>query len=203
MEIKNHFYTRYCQRFLDMKDVDEKELKKYVFDNKEKLTEDIIELKNNGILIWTGEIADQECSDFYLYDNIIMVASPPGSDTLITIYGLDYGFSDSTNRQIIKSLLGEISKVEKDLSKCEVKNKTIISSKTFELSEVEQQMKAMKEQLKMLEERKLCVEYDIRTAHSGISYLNLEKDKLARKLIGSINLKMILLAGKCSNGTAR
>lgn len=196
MEIRNHVYIRYCERFLNMKNVDEKEIKKYIFENKKDLTNKILELKEKSRLVWTGTVADQTMKNFYLYDNIILVESID-INCLITIYILDYGFcSEKVNREIIKTLLNEMNKAEIKINKYKEKIEKILPQKECKLSVVNEEINAVEEQLEILKNKKKLIEDDIKLSNDELRYLVLERDKIARQLVTSINLKMDALKEK-------
>lgn len=198
MNVTIHAMERYCQKILDM--IDNKEIKKYINENREKLSKEVLELKNNSKHIYFGVIGDNTPKNFYIVNNICMVCSEK-DDSIITLIKLEYGFTDEINQSIIDGLLREIDKTNEELE--QIKNEITVKlpKKQAELSLIDKEIRIIEEQLKILKDRKANTEEEVNLFSKRIEYNNLQKEKHVNKLVYSINYKTEFVNGK-SNGNA-
>jgi hypothetical protein len=100
-----HILKRYCERVLGM--TDEKEIKKYINDNRDEVTKNIMDIKDKSNHIFTGKIGDNIVRNFYITENICFVCGEK-DDIPITMYKLQYGFSSEIDLKIVEGLYENI-----------------------------------------------------------------------------------------------
>jgi len=193
MNVKNHVYFRYCQRILNMQD--KKEINEYTFQNKDKITDDIISLFNQATYLWTGVLGENKPMNFYIYDGICFVCTI-NNESIVTLYKLNYGFTEDIDKSIINGLLAEICKVNEKINKITEHKDKILPVKEYEISNIDNEISVLQEQIKILEKKKSHITEEINVINDELNFVLLEKDKIARQLVNSINYRMDFIENK-------
>lgn len=160
-------------------------------DTKERYTKDITKIYENSILIYEGKFFDHSKARFLLADDIILV-SDVKETKIITLYRIDFGFDNETNKMLQNKLIENL-KIEKQ--KMEDNKLTI-----------EEEANKIKESLMLLESEKKDIQASLDAVESAISstaeyhdHLSSEVNRrknnyntIARQLCYSINCKKSL-----------
>jgi hypothetical protein len=178
---------------------DEKEIKKYINENRNPLEKEITDIQKKSKHIYFGSIGDNVIRNYYLKDNMCIICSE-NNDAVITIIKLEYGFGEEIDKNIIKGLLKELD--ENYVKEDEIKDEIALElpRKQQILDVANEEIRVLEEQLKIIRNKKQVIENDINGFSKDIEYNNLQKGKLAYKLIYCINYKFDCLNYKNSNG---
>ena len=190
MNISNHTFTRYCERFLDMKD--KMEIKQYIVQNKDRLTENILKLHEHSKHIYTGQIGDNTTKKFYNNKNVILVCNVK-DDCVITLFKVDYGFPEKTNLIVIRDLLLEMDKKYKEQGKIKNKIKKELANKENELLSINEKIKLCEDQINILKSKKLSLTEEIKNVNYESNIIQKDIDKIALQLCNSVEYRKDLL----------
>lgn len=191
MNITNHAFDRFTERIVGI--ADQLAARQYINQNKEKITEDINKLVEFSELLFTGQInGDKSTKNYLLRDNIILVTDTANS-ALITLYKIDFGFGDKTDRLIASNLKEDIMILKKQLCDKKLDIDTNVEYKKYELNTIESQVETLKQQLFMLELKKNTKESEIKVAYNDVEILSKDIEMLAVKLCNSLEYKKDIL----------
>jgi len=182
----NHALKRYCERILNMKD--EKEIKDYTTQNRNVIMQEINNFYDEAKLFYTGCILDDEVKNFYINKDLLLINNLDNS-CCISLYFIDFGFTDYTNNNIITDLITEIERNRCLLSKTQEEIQEDIKDKYKELSMVDGEIEALQSQLKLLEKKRNNINENIKYIEDQPSKIKIEIKKLANKLINSWEYK--------------
>lgn len=188
-----HCLQRYSERILKL-DLVNGELKKYINENKNKLVNDILELKQNSRLIYSGQINEHTESNFYLNKNIIIVEDVQNKN-LKTLFDLSFGFDEDIDADIAKKLISKLENINKKIDKTKEKINKDLSKKQVEIETVDNEIKFLQQQLELLQKKRDKLNVDVEVINNEVTMLKIEKDKIAHRLI-SANYKLEQLNDK-------
>lgn len=191
MQITNHFLDRYAERILGISDL--LAARQYINQNREKIEEDIRKLFEHSELLITMQLqGDKTTKNFYIRDNIILVAKSDNS-VLITLYRIDFSFGEKTDRMIIQNLKEEIQTLKEQMKN---KKESIDNEIEFKKKEVEMigiEVINLEQQLNMLKLKKQTKENEIRVSYNEVEILNKQIEMRAIKLCNSLEYKSDIL----------
>lgn len=193
MNIRNHFFERYCQRILKIEDI--QEIKQYIVQNKGKLNDDISKMFDHSKFIYSGQLWDNITRNYHIVDNIILVSDTQNS-ALITLFRCDFGFGDKTNRSIVKDLVEEVESKQDFIKAEDIKIKSYIEEKEHELEVNEKEIQLIEDQKKLLLENQSVINGEIKTSRNDINIVQKDIEKLALSLCSSMDYKKELFEGK-------
>lgn len=190
MCVQHHALVRYTQRFLGI--TDEKNAKKHVNNNRDKLECEVLNLKEQTKHIYQGAIGDNIPRNFYANNEICIVCGEK-DDVPISLYKHDFGLTEKANKKVVECLLEEIEEVNQ--KKEEIKNKiqNELPKKQNDLFVLEQEINILQQQLKIKLKQKDNIENEIELMNKEIEVNDLEKQKIVAKLVGSIFYRMDFL----------
>lgn len=195
INVKNHFFERYCERILLMED--KNEIKQYIVQNKDRLTKDCQAMFEHSEYIYSGQLWDNITRNYYIRDNIILVVDTTKT-ALITLFRCDFGFGDKSNKAIVDNLKEEIRNKQDVLSEEEEEIKTFIENKEHDLSLIEKQMRLLDEQKLLMVQRRDMIKKEIDSQKMKKNIIQKDIDKLALTLCSSMDYKKELAEGKVS-----
>lgn len=192
INITKHAFDRYAERILGY--TDQFAARQYVNANEEKVTEDINKLFSFSTLLWTGQInGDKSTKNYYLKDNIILVTDTSNT-ALITLYRIDFGFSNEIDRIISEKLLEEILELQNKLSERKMAVAETAEIKKAELSNIESELFILKNQVKLLEFKRQAKDSEIKVLFNDVEIVSKQIEVKALKLCNSLEYKKELLA---------
>lgn len=192
MNVTSHARERYLERIEGILDIDKrKDLLKNDIQNTE---EKIIDLYNNGHKIFEGSLYEkQPSSSFYLSDNIILVLNAK-NESIITLYKVDFGFSESTNRATLLSLLEDVTTLEEEIDLVAESSYFSIDKLESEICSNEFQIQSLESQLFLLKENNKLLETNKKTIENQLQNKILKKETALKSICNSMKFKMDILA---------
>lgn len=190
MNVSNHAYERYCERFLNIEDC--KEIKKYIVENKDKIFNSINDLYEDSKFIYHGKLGTDDISRFYLKDQIILVLNHT-DDCIRTLYKIDFGFPANINQNVIDGLMEEIFKIQNELDQEVVRQQKDIDKNLLELENIQQEINAVEEKLKYLNAKKSVLNQDITCIKIRTNELEGILKKTAFQLCNSLEYRKEIL----------
>lgn len=154
IKISRHAEERYAERIMS-KD-DKGDIIRFISNHKEKIQKDFEKMIAYGTLLYTGtslKDKNRKC-EVYLNDLWVLIFDP-GSDTVVTLYRIDLGVGEDLNKEFLERALNNITlskeqKVEIDqiADKIIQECREIISQNENEISKLKQQLKRLEEENK-------------------------------------------------------
>lgn len=183
MNITNHCLDRYTERILGISDT--QTMKQYIAQNRDMLVKDIERILEYANMVYTGQInGDKSTKNYWLRDNIVIVTDT-GNSTAITLYKIDFGFGEKTDKMITSNLLDEITIFREKI--CNIKSEidNNVEYKKTEIGNIENEITALKEQIFMLEFKKNTLENEVKVAYNEVEMLNKNLEVRALKICNS------------------
>lgn len=190
--IKNHAKQRYCQRVLGI--TEQNEWKRYIAQNDQMITDHVNRMVEHSEFIYRGQIGDNTTKVFRMSDNYVLVLDSQET-CVITLFRCYFDFGDDTDRFIIKQELLKLDELHADLKTLDEEINSFIETKTVESSTLEQQIRAMEEQIKFLKIRKSSVDEEIKGKRATRDFNIKEIEKRAVRLCNSIEYRKDLQEG--------
>lgn len=131
-------------------------------------------------LIWV----DNEGIKYYINSDNLMfvVGSEHGSDTIITLYEVDYGFSKHINSMVIKEQAKVLEVSRDELDELKLKSEAKRQDLNSELYNITDEMSALKSKLKYLEAEERLVKNELDLIGAEVSMKQAEFNKEYNKL---------------------
>jgi len=186
IDITNHAYERYCERVLGMALA---EIKPYLTQQrKDILKVSISDMFDRSRWVYTGKYMENTFSAFYLFDDILLVCKPE-TNTLITMYPVEFGFSRNTNKKVIDDLMDEILELQEEYTREEpfVAEETGNIERNILLCETK--IQSLTAQLKMIEDQKRSYEFQKGIVGNPLRVLTEKIHVVASKICYSVNYK--------------
>lgn len=190
LNIKEHFKKRYCERILGMSD--EKEVLYYLAQNQERVVEQCGKLFKYSKFLWRGAIGDNITRNYHICGAVIIVTTTDES-TLITLYKVDYGFPEKTNRKVANDLLDEIRQLDKKYDDVVEQANAKTDQLKLEQENTARQMAYLEDQMRLLKQRNDILNETIKQLNNEPFLIQRDIDKYASQLCNSLALKMDLL----------
>jgi len=174
MNISNHAYQRYVERFKDKSEY--KNIKDYILKNKNQITDEILEVFEGSTYIYKEKIGEYPVdAHYYIYQNINIIVNET-NDCIITLYPINFGFEcDKTNSTIIGNLIENIENLKLELTKVNEENNLEIQQKELLLTNVNTEIEYLLSQIDILKSQKNLIEQEIK-------HLNIVPDKIKNKI---------------------
>jgi hypothetical protein len=190
--VKNHAKLRYAQRVLGMSD--EKEIKQYLAQNDQLVIDHINKMVDNSHFIYRGQIGDNTTKIFRIADNYILVLDSQET-CVITLYKCYFDFGEKTDRFIIQQEMIMLDELHQELKNIDAEIDAFIEIKTVETSTLEQQIKALEEQVRMMKIRKTTCDEEVKGKRAVREFSLKEIEKRAVRLCNSIEYRKDLQSG--------
>lgn len=186
MNIRNHCKERYAERILG---IDKNESSKYAVQHDKEISEKLHELYSKSTYFWTGKVNDNPVSSFFINGDIVIVTDEQKS-CLITLYKIDFGFPAATNKTVVKDLVKEIGKLNKEKDKQVNKISPLIEQKRFEINRMENEIELLKEKIAILEKQKRIEEEQLSSMSSNTELIDKDIKMFALRLVDSLAFKI-------------
>lgn len=188
ISITNHALERYSKR---IKKDDIINIASLSIDTRARYQEELCKMYEHSKLIYEGKFTDHSETKFLLSDDIILITDLKETK-LITLYRIDFGFDDETNRMLRSRLVEQL-----DLAKAELENSN---------TDFSNELQGALESLDILISEKKDLQASLEAVNDSIaitndyiddirsrSYGNKAKyDNIARQICYSINCKKAL-----------
>lgn len=187
MDVTKHIIRRYAERIEGIKD--EIEINRYVTMNFELIKERILKIYDYSTWIYRGQIGtDKTTANFYVRDDIVLVGDS-NETKLYTLYRIDFDFPPETNKLIVKDLMSAMKKLREDLEKTQKEVDSYVEERRYVVENCDQQMRNLRDQLEILEQRKRTAKDEIECKQGEILLINKKIDNYANKLCNSLEFK--------------
>ena len=190
MDITNHCIRRYVERIKCINN--SIEVKEYIAVNQDQIEKEINKMFSYSDFIIEAQIGgDKTNKRFYIRDNIIFVVNSDDK-VIITLYKVDFGFPEATNRKIIEDLMEEIFSLAEQLKE---KNKNIneyVEYKKLEIDTWNNEISCLEEKIKCLKRKIKVNECSIDESVQSNNVIRTQLKDYANKLCNSIEYKMDL-----------
>lgn len=190
MNVSNHAYERYCERFLNIKDT--KEIKKYLDDNRDKVYREINTLYDGSLFIYHGKLGTDEIANFYFKDQTIIVVNDVG-DCVKTLYKVDFGFPDHINQNVIDGLIEVIEDLRGQIENEATEQYKQVTNKEVEMNLVDMEIKEVEERLKYLNSKKSIINQEINLIKQSSNDLKNQLTRYAYQLCNSLDYRKEIL----------
>jgi hypothetical protein len=192
MELTNHAYERYCERFLN---ISESNIKNYLEENKESIRNSFIELFNKSIFLFKGAYCENNIVNYYVVDNFIIVVNE-SNEAIITLYKINFGLGEDINKIVTNELIKKIN-ILKEKEQEETKNKEKeISEIEMNINRIDSDIEKLTNEIEILNKNRNILESKKELSEFSIKTLRNDIQAKCGKIIYSINYKMDSLAKK-------
>ena len=183
--VSQHAKSRWVERMNGI--TDDKEIKRYLVDNSDKVVKDIKKSFTNADFVFRGQLGkNHTTSDYYLLNDLVFVFE---KDTIITLFKVDFGIEyEDLNQTIKQSLITALQRAVADQQ--EVKSKSGIKIKGIkgDISKVNAEINSYRKQIDLLSIKKSGLEWQLKSVESDVSLANTKVSTLATKLLYSKDL---------------
>jgi hypothetical protein len=193
MNLTNHFNIRWVERIVGI--TTEKEIKEYIAQNREMISEHANKTFEHAQFIYKGQIGDNVTRNYHIKDDIIFISNT-SNDALITCYKIDLGFTSELNSTVRKGLIKEIQRLSEEKDEIEFNILVDVEAKEQELSTLDDNIAIMEEQLLNLKKQKEFKKKEVSNAKSQSLNVGLELRKYTLMLVNSKDYKSDLLSMK-------
>jgi hypothetical protein len=183
MNITNHCKERYVERIVGITTTNE--LKQYIVLNNDKIVDDIGKLIEYGDIIYTGQINGDKSTKNYLKNGQMIVVMDTGNTTAITLYKIDFGFGEKTDKILTTSILEELNGISVEIENAKAKVNDNVSLRTTEITNIENEIEYLKQQMSTLNLKKDTLENEVKIANSEVETVNKKYEFFALKLCNS------------------
>lgn len=187
MNKTNHIKQRYVERILNINN--SVEVKQYIVDNNDKVESDLDKLMEFSQCIGTAQInGDKTSKNYHLRDNIIIVTDTDNS-TMITLYKVDFGFPDRTNRVIVDDLMKDISELDELLEETNKGINEYIGQKELEIDNYDAEILNLKQRIEIITQKKNVAVDAVKAKRLDNDYIRKQREDYMNKLCNSLALK--------------
>ncbi|ATG86409.1 hypothetical protein LpeD_177 [Lactobacillus phage LpeD] len=183
--VSQHAKSRWVERMNGI--TEDKEIKRYLVDNSDKVVKDIKKSFENANFIFRGQLGkNHTTSDYYLLNDLVFVFE---KDTIITLFKVDFGIEyEDLNETIKRSLITALQRAVADQQ--EVKSKSGIETKRIkgDIIKVNSEINSYRKQIDLLSVKKSGLEGQLKSVEADINLANTKVSTLATKLLYSKDL---------------
>ena len=183
--VSQHAKSRWVERMNGM--TDDKDIKRYLVDNSDKVVKDIKKSFENANFVFRGQLGkDHTTSDYYMLNDLVFVEEKM---TIITLFKVDFGIEyEDLNETIKRSLITALQRAVADQQ--EVKSKSGVKTKRIkdDIIKVNSEINSYRKQIDLLSVKKSGLEGQLKSVESDVSLANTKVSTLATKLLYSKDL---------------
>lgn len=183
--VSQHAKSRWVERMNGLSD--DKEIKRYLVSNSDKVTKDILTSFDNADFVFRGQLGkDHTTSDYYMLNDLVFVFE---KGTIITLFKVDFGIEyEDLNETIKRSLITALQRAVDDQQ--EVKSKSGVETKRIkgDIIKVNSEINSYRKQIDLLALKKSGLEGQLKSVESDVSLANNKVSTLATKLLYSKDL---------------
>lgn len=183
--VSQHAKSRWVERMNGLSD--DKEIKRYLVDNSDKVVKDIKKSFTNADFVFRGQLGkNHTTSDYYLLNDLVFVFE---KDTIITLFKVDFGIEyEDLNETIKRSLITALQRAVANQQ--DVKSKSGVETKRIkgDIAQVNTEIASYRKQIDLLTIKKSGLEGQLKSVEADISLANTKVSTLATKLLYSKDL---------------
>lgn len=183
--VSQHAKSRWVERMNGI--TDDKEIKRYLVDNSDKVVKDIKKSFTNADFVFRGQLGkNHTTSDYYLLNDLVFVFE---KGTIITLFKVDFGIEyEDLNETIKRSLITALQRAVDDQQ--EVKSKSGVETKRIknDISQVNSEINSYRKQIDLLLVKKSGLEGQLKSVEADVNLANTKVSTLATKLLYSKDL---------------
>lgn len=191
MNFTNHSIERWVYRIIGI--TDEATMNLYRNENLEMIKSHMEKTFSYAKFIWKGQLGDNITRQFYIHNDIIFVVNTDGS-AIVTVYKVDFGFSDSINLDIAVNLLKEVEELTERKYTKDFANQEEIERLNNSIEDKDEEIKSAKKLLKSLEEEKLALSNLKAAVIERTTEVDMSLKKSVNQLVNSLHYKNDLKA---------
>lgn len=183
--VSQHAKSRWVERMNGISD--DKEIKRYLVNNSNKVTKDILTSFDNADFVFRGQLGkNHTTSDYYMLNDLVFVFE---KNTIITLFKCDFGLPYSDlNETIKRSLVSALQRAVKEQQDVKSKSGVEIKKIKNEVAKVNEEVNRYRKQIDLLALKKSGLEGQIQAAESETQLANSKVALLASKLLYSKDL---------------
>lgn len=190
INITKHALKRYVERFVS---TDKEQVQDLINANKDLYEKELIKMFDHSRHLFSGKFNTKVTqASFWLADDIILVTDTEHTK-IITLYRVEYGFSKSINKSILKDLRREheVSKEKHNQVRLEIaKDKSRLLN---DRDNLELEIEKLEKSLKATIESRNALNTYIKDFFVGEIKAREEMDLVAKKIVYSVNYKLEVL----------
>ena len=183
--VSQHAKSRWVERMNNI--TDDKEIKRYLVDNSDKVVKDIKKSFENADFVFRGQLGkNHTTSDYYLLNDLVFVFE---KDTIITLFKVDFGIEyEDLNETIKRSLITALQRAVADQQ--EVKSKSGVETKRIksDIAKVNAEVNGLRKQIDLLTIKKAGLDSQLKAIDADVNLANTKVSTLATKLLYSKDL---------------
>lgn len=177
-----HSVERWVERIVKI--TTKKEKDDYIRDNNEQIKEHMNKTFDFSEFIFKGQIGDNTTKNYYIKDDLIFVLNTQ-DDAIVTVYTIDFNFTEELNLQVAKGLLEKIKGLLEEKEKIEYKVLEELEFKESVKEQVLSQINILSEQLNALKRDRDFIDNEIKHIKSKNTQVGLEIKKYTNMLVNS------------------
>lgn len=183
--VSQHAKSRWVERMNGI--TDDKEIKRYLVDNSDKVVKDIKKSFTNADFVFRGQLGkNHTTSDYYLLNDLVFVFE---KDTIITLFKVDFGIEyEDLNETIKRSLITALQRAVANQQ--DVKSKSGVEAKRIknDIAQVNAEINSYRKQIDLLSIKKSGLEGQLKSVDAEVNLANTKVSTLATKLLYSKDL---------------
>lgn len=183
--VSQHAKSRWVERMNGI--TDDKEIKRYLVNNSNKVTKDILTSFDNADFVFRGQLGkNHTTSDYYMLNDLVFVFE---KDTIITLFKCDFGLPYSDlNTTIKNSLITALKRAVEEQQDVKSKSGVKIKNIKDDIAKVNSEINGYRKQIDLLSLKKSSLESQIKATESETLLANNKVALLASKLLYSKDL---------------
>lgn len=185
--VSQHAKSRWVERMNGITDANE--AKRFLVNNQEKVTKDIIKSFENSTFVYRGQLnkkAPHSTSNYYLLNDLVFVEEKM---TIITLFKVNFELPYSDlNEEVQRALIVSLQRATDEQQ--EVKSKVGVTKKNLkaDIAQVNAQLNVHRNQVDLLTKQKNELDRQVKLADDEIIMANNRVELLASKLLYSRDL---------------
>jgi len=187
IEVSKHATLRWVERMNEITDANES--KRFLANNQEKVTKDIIKSFENSTFVYRGQLnkkTPHSTSNYYLLNDLVFVEE---KGVIITLFKVSFGLPyDDLNEEVQRALIVSLQRATQEQQ--EVKSKVGVTKKNLksDIAQVNAQLNLHRNQVDLLTKQKNELDRQVKLADDEIIMANNQVELLASKLLYSRDL---------------
>jgi len=183
--VSQHAKSRWVERMNGI--TDDREIKRYLVSNSDKVTKDILTSFDNADFVFRGQLGKgHSTSDYYMLNDLVFVFE---KGTIITLFKVDFGIEyEDLNETIKRSLLTALQRAVDDQQ--DVKSKSGVEAKRIknDIAQVNAEINSYRKQIDLLSIKKSGLEGQLKSVDAEVNLANTKVSTLSTKLLYSKDL---------------
>ncbi len=183
--VSQHAKSRWVERMNGI--TEDKEIKRYLVSNSDKVTKDILTSFDNADFVFRGQLGKgHSTSDYYMLNDLVFVFE---KGTIITLFKVDFGIEyEDLNETIKRSLITALQRAVANQQDVKSKSGVKIKGIKDDIAKVNSEINSYRKQIDLLALKKSGLEGQLKSVESDVSLANTKVSTLATKLLYSKDL---------------